>query len=179
MKIYGSREVRSVFGWALAILGISMASPAAAQNCSALKTISLESGKVVTAAIVPAGDFKMPAAFGPPPGVAAAPFEKLPAFCRVQANLRPSADSDIKVEIWLPLKGWNGKFVGIGNGVWAGSSELFRSMGDPLSRGYAVATTDTGHTGTGLTAEWAAGHPEKLVDFGYRAVHGMTIAAKR
>ena len=107
--------------------------------------------------------------FCPPPGVAAAGFKSLPAFCRVQATLTPSADSDIKVEVWLPATGWNGKFVGIGNGVWAGSISYFQ-LGDPLSRGYAVGATDTGHVGNGLTADFAVGHPEKLVDFGHRAV---------
>ncbi|MBS1240363.1 MAG: Tannase and feruloyl esterase, partial [Proteobacteria bacterium] len=70
-----------------------------------------------------------------------------------------------------------GKFVGIGNGIWAGQLS-YSQLGDPLSKGYAVATTDTGHTGSGLTAEWAVGHPEKLVDFGHRAVHLMTVTAK-
>jgi hypothetical protein len=61
--------------------------------------------------------------------------------------------------------------------VWAGTISYFE-LGGPLSRGYAVAATDTGHTGNGLTADWAVGHPEKLTDFGYRAVHDMTVAAK-
>jgi hypothetical protein len=95
----------------------------------------------------------------------------------VQATLTPS-DSDIKVEVWLPTSGWNGKFVGIGNGIWAGQLS-YSQLGDPLKRGYAVATTDTGHTGNGLTGEFAVGHPEKLVDFGHRAVHEMVVTAKR
>ncbi|MGX7894806.1 tannase/feruloyl esterase family alpha/beta hydrolase [Tsuneonella sp. HG222] len=152
--------------------------PAAAKDCSELAGMAVTDGKVTSATLVEAGKFAPPAApGGPPPGVAAAGFAKLPAFCRVQATLTPSSDSDIKVEVWLPASGWNGKYVGIGNGIWAGQLSLSQ-LGDPLSRGYAVATTDTGHTGNGLTAEWAIGHPEKLVDFGHRAVHGMTVAAK-
>ena len=77
----------------------------------------------------------------------------------------------------MPASGWNGKFVGIGNGVWAGTISYFE-LGAPLSRGYAVAATDTGHAGNGMSADWAVGHPEKLTDFGYRAVHDMTVAAK-
>ena len=96
----------------------------------------------------------------------------------MQATLTPTSDSDIKVEVWLPTSGWNGKFVGIGNGIWAGQLS-YSQLGDPLKRGYAVATTDTGHTGNGLTAEFAIGHPEKLVDFGHRAVHEMAVTAKR
>lgn len=155
------------------------ASPAMAKDCAEMAGLALPHGKVTAATVVPAGGFSLPPnPFGPPPGVAAATFKALPEFCRVQATLSPTPDSDIKVEIWLPAKGWNGKFVGIGNGIWAGSISFFE-MGRPIGQGYAVAATDTGHTGNGLTADFAVGHPEKLVDFGHRAVHEMTVAAKQ
>jgi hypothetical protein len=77
----------------------------------------------------------------------------------------------------MPTSGWNGKFVGVGNGVWAGSITYF-SMGEPLSMGYATAATDDGHQGNPLDASFLSGHPEKLVDFGHRAPHEMTVAAK-
>jgi hypothetical protein len=168
--------------WALAasaLMGsMALASPAAAKDCAQMAGQALPQGKVTAATLVPAGEFKLaPTAGGPPPGVAAAGFKTLPAFCRIEATLTPTPDSDIKVEVWMPASGWNGKFVGIGNGVWAGTISYFE-LGAPLSRGYAVAATDTGHTGNGLTADWAVGHPEKLTDFGYRAVHDMTVAAK-
>ncbi len=158
--------------------GVAMGSPAAAKDCAELAGAVLPQGKVTAATLVPAGGFQPPPSpFGPPPGVAASGFKGLPAFCRIQATLTPTPDSDIKVEVWLPATGWNGKLVGIGNGVWAGSISYFQ-LGEPLSRGYAVAATDTGHTGTGISGDFAVGHPEKLTDFGYRAVHGMTVAAK-
>lgn len=163
------------------LLGTAMAmaaSPAMAAQCADLAGIELASGTVTSAALVAPGAFEQPPApGGPPPGVANAAYADLPQFCRVQATLRPSADSDIKVEVWLPASGWNGRYVGIGNGIWAGQLS-YSQLADPLKRGYAVATTDTGHTGNGMTAEFAIGHPEKLVDFGYRAVHEMTVAAK-
>ena len=165
------------------VLGLGLAlglacGPAAAKDCAQLAGAALPQGAVTAATLVPAGGFQPPPSpFGPPPGVAASGFKSLPAFCRIEATLKPSPDSDIKVEVWLPASGWNGKLVGIGNGVWAGSIGYFQ-MGDPLSRGYAVAATDTGHTGNGLSGDFAVGHPEKLTDFGYRAVHGMTVAAK-
>jgi len=153
--------------------------PAAAAECEDLVGLALADGRVTSAAIVAPGAFQQPAApGGPPPGVLNAAYADLPEFCRVQATLTPSSDSDIKVEIWLPTSGWNGKYVGIGNGIWAGQLS-YSQLADPLSRGYAVATTDTGHSGNGLTAEFAVGHPEKLVDFGHRAVHEMTVTAKR
>jgi hypothetical protein len=164
----------------MALLGglLAMADPAAAKDCAQMAGQALPQGKVTAATLVPAGQFRLaPTAGGPPPGVVAGGFASLPAFCRIEATLTPTPDSDIKVEVWMPASGWNGKFVGIGNGVWAGSISYFQ-LGEPLSRGYAVAATDTGHVGNGLTADWAVGHPEKLTDFGYRAVHGMTVAAK-
>jgi len=160
----------AVVGWAV---------PAAAAECGDIARMTLPNGKITAAEVVAPGAFVQPQApGGPPPGVGGGAYADLPEFCRVQATLTPSSDSDIKVEVWLPTSGWNGKFVGIGNGIWAGQLS-YSQLGDPLKRGYAVATTDTGHTGNGLTAEWAIGHPEKLVDFGYRAVHEMVVTARR
>jgi feruloyl esterase len=99
-----------------------------------------------------------------------------PGVCRVAATLRPSSDSDIKIEVWLPLANWNGKFQAVGNGAFNGTIPT-DAMTAALRRGYATAGTDTGHSGNG--AQWALGHPEKVVDFGWRAVHEMTAASKR
>jgi len=99
----------------------------------------------------------------------------LPPFCRVQLTLTPSTDSDIKSEVWLPLNGWNGKFQQVGNGAWAGSIQ-YGALAEALRRGYAASSTDAGHTGT--DASFAMGHPEKLKDFGYRAVHETAVQSK-
>lgn len=107
--------------------------------------------------------------FAPSGGAAIA---NLPPFCRVALTLTPSADSDIKSEVWLPLSGWNGKYLQVGNGAWGGSIN-YEALADGLRRGYAVASTDTGHTGT--DASFAMGHPEKLADFGYRSVHETAV----
>src|SRR4051812_120353 len=99
----------------------------------------------------------------------------VPAYCRVAATLRPSSDSDIKIEIWLPVATWNGKLEANGNGGWTGSINpaVLRAG---VKRGYASAMSDLGHEGSRAT--FALGHPEKLIDFGYRAAHEMTVAAK-
>jgi Tannase and feruloyl esterase len=102
-------------------------------------------------------------------------YRSLPAFCRVAMTLAPSADSDIKMELWIPAN-WNGKFQAVGNGAFNGSIS-YPAMASALARGYATGSTDTGHTGGG--ANWALGHPEKVVDFGWRAVHEMTVASKK
>jgi hypothetical protein len=89
-----------------------------------------------------------------------------------------AADSDIKFEVWLPPESaWNGKYQGIGNGGFAGSL-IYRSMDRSLKAGYAVSGTDTGHSGGPLDAAWALGHPEKIVDFGWRAIHETAVASK-
>jgi feruloyl esterase len=95
--------------------------------------------------------------------------------CRVAATLRPSPDSDIKIEVWMPVSGWNGKYQAVGNGGWSGAivtPALQRAVGD----GYAASSTDTGHSGG--SASFALGHPEKLIDYAYRSEHEMTVAAK-
>lgn len=171
-------RIKTLLGGATGAALMSWTAPAVAADCGELAQLALSDGKVTAASVVAPGAFQPPAApGGPPPGVAGGAYRDLPEFCRVQATLTPTSDSDIKVEVWLPTSGWNGKFVGIGNGIWAGQLSLSQ-LGDPLKRGYAVATTDTGHTGSGMTAEWAIGHPEKLVDFGHRAVHEMAVTAK-
>jgi feruloyl esterase len=98
----------------------------------------------------------------------------LPPHCRAAIVLRPSSDSHIEAEVWLPAQ-WNGKFQAVGNGGWAGSIS-YPAMARAIQEGYATASTDTGHKGG--SSAFAIGHPEKLIDFGYRAVHEMTVQAK-
>ena len=153
--------------------------PVAAASCDSIAALALPDGKITSASLVAAGAFTLPGGGGPmmggPGGMAV--FKSAPAFCRVTATLTPTPDSDIKIEVWMPAENWNGKLVGIGNGVWAGSIG-YSAMAEPLARGYATVATDTGHVGAGMDAKFAVGHKEKLVDFGYRAVHEMTVKAK-
>jgi feruloyl esterase len=149
----------------------------AATSCESLSSMTLPNATIALAQSVAAGSFTVPGGRG---GRGAAQQEealkKLPAFCRVAATLTPSTDSDIKIEVWLPTTNWNGKFQAVGNGGWTGSI-AYPAMMEALSRGYATSSTDTGHTGG--SASFAVGHPEKVVDFGYRSVHEMTLAAKK
>ena len=86
------------------------------------------------------------------------PYANLPAFCRVTATIKPSSDSDIKIEIWLPATGWNNKFEADGNGAWTGSIAQ-NTLAAGVALGYATSMTDTGHEGG--SASFALGHPEK------------------
>jgi feruloyl esterase len=145
--------------------------PAGAQACARLAALALPGVTITDAQTVEAGGFV-------PPGSAeaGAAFRSLPSFCRIAATLKPSSDSDIKVEVWMPAAGWNGKFQAVGNGAFNGNVN-HAAMAAALVRGYAASSTDTGHTGGG--ASWALGHPEKVVDFGWRAIHEMTKASKQ
>jgi len=105
------------------------------------------------------------------------PIDKLPAFCRLAGVIRPSTDSDIRFEVWLPASDWNGKFLSVGNGGFAGSINYF-ALADDLRRGFATAATDTGHESDAEDASWAFRHPEKVIDFGYRALHATAENAK-
>ena len=154
----------------LLALFIPVQTLSAAGSCADLSMLALPNATITRAEAVPAGPFALPgAAEGENARV-------LPAFCRVAATLRPSSDSDIKIEVWLPASNWNGKFQAVGNGAFNGNI-AYPAMMTALNRGYATSSTDTGHTGGG--AAWAAGHPEKVIDFGWRAVHEMTVAAKK
>ena len=104
-------------------------------------------------------------------------YKSLPAFCRVDVTANPTSDSEIKIALWMPLSGWNGKFQGLGNGGFAGLID-YQQIGAAMKLGYAAAATDTGHAGSPIDATWAAGHPEKVIDFGYRGVHEMTRVSK-
>lgn len=101
-----------------------------------------------------------------------------PAYCRISGASHPTADSDIRFQVWIP-DGWNGRYLQVGNGGFAGAiPEAALAMG--VSQGYAVAGTDDGHQTTINTdASWALGHREKQIDFGYRALKETTEAAKR
>lgn len=152
----------------LMILAASAANFARAADCAALAKANLPNTTITTSESLPAG------AFTPPFG---RPIEKLPAFCRVAGSIHPSRDSDIRFEVWLPSSGWNRKFLGVGNGGFAGSINYF-ALADNLKRGYATAATDTGHEGATEDATWAYLHPEKVVDFGYRGLHVTAEDAK-
>ena len=142
-------------------------------SCAALKNLTFGDATVVESTAVPAGTLKVSEAVTIP---------NLPPFCRVQGVSRPSADSDIRFEVWLPEPGtWNRKFLSTGEGGFAGQLNYQRAgldsaMDENLRRGYVTASTDTGHLAS--DPWWAIGHPEKITDYLYRAKHVTTVAAK-
>jgi feruloyl esterase len=147
--------------------------PTRSTTCESLAALALPNTTITAAQSI------APGAFAPPNagrgGRGGNVYAAVPAFCRVAATLAPTTDSDIKIEVWLPEAGWNGRFQAVGNGGWAGSIS-YSQLAAAVTGGSAGASTDTGHTGG--SGQFAVGHPEKLIDFGYRAVHEMTVKAK-
>jgi hypothetical protein len=139
-----------------------------AASCEQLSAVSIPHTAITTAQVAKAGNF-MPD-YG-------APMADMPAFCRVAGVISPSSDSTIHFEVWMPVEGWNQKFLGAGNGGYAGSI-AFNQMGGYLKRGYATAGSDAGHEAEAVDASWAFHHPEKVIDFGYRAVHETAMMSK-
>ncbi|MGO9589216.1 MAG: tannase/feruloyl esterase family alpha/beta hydrolase, partial [Candidatus Acidiferrales bacterium] len=160
--------------WLPICFAVLMLFPCAAlaqTSCEKLADVTLTNATVTSATSVAAGSYKPPAGPGLP-----APSSPLPAFCRVVGAAKPTSDSDIRFEVWLPVSGWNGKYEQVGNGGFAGTIP-FSALAASLLQGYATAGTDDGHM-AGPGAKWAIGHPEKVKDFGYRAVHETSVQAK-
>jgi tannase/feruloyl esterase len=140
----------------------------AAQSCESLASLSL-ARVVIHSAVVDESPLRDPARPDAPPVT-------IPKRCIVKGVAKPTLDSEIKFEVWMPVQGWNGKYRQAGNGGWAGSIPV-QALGQAVRLGYATAATDDGHEG-GSSASWAIGHPEKLIDFGHRAVHQTSVQAK-
>jgi hypothetical protein len=162
---------------ALSALILAGCSRAQAATCDDLAQTRLEHVTIVSAKVVSAGTFRLPGGRRAAPPEFFVAFDSLPAFCRVQAVSRPSRDSHIGIEVWLPLAGWNERYLGAGNGGYGGSFNYYR-LGEGLNDGYVVSSTDTGHRGAASDRSWAEGNPEKQLDFDYRAVHETATTAK-
>ena len=175
-----------------------VSSPAfAAASCDSLiqlhepnVTITVATMTDSTASVIPPGGGGLGGpGGGPAPAPAAAPARPPAAagpavpFCRVAGFVAPTRDSHIAFEVWLPATGsWNHKLQAVGNGGLSGAIN-YRAMLPGFARGYATLTTDLGHTNTPAgaveDATWAMGHPEKTIDYAYRAAHVTTLAAKK
>ena len=102
--------------------------------------------------------------------------------CEIAVVSRPTSDSVIHFTLWMPPKeDWNLKYLQLGSGGWGGGIQTSELIG-PIAQGYAVAATDDGHQNqdmvSSVTPTWALGHPEKVIDFGYRALHETATLSK-
>jgi feruloyl esterase len=152
----------------LVLLLTTCASSLLAADCGSLKPLKLENTTITLAEPVTSGTLTV---------IDSRPlFTGLPPFCRVTGVLHPTSDSAIRFEIWLPAQNWNGRLLGAGNGGFAGSIG-YDELSAYLKRNFAVAGSDAGHQGNATDATWAYGHPEKVKDFGWRAVHLTRLRA--
>jgi len=135
---------------AVVLTSVFAAAVGRAGDCAALATHQLPRVRITAAQLTPAQ-------------------ADIPEFCRVQGEAQPTADSQIGFEVWLPASGWNGRYYQLGNGGFAGNIHQ-SALAAELRRGNAVAATDTGHRANAFDASWALGHPEKIVDYGYRSL---------
>jgi feruloyl esterase len=161
-----SNQLRAFLVLCVALL--FLAAPAYSATCESLSSAKLSNGSVTSAAPVAAG------ALAQAGGRGGAALSDVPAFCRVAATLTPTKDSDIKIEVWLPMAGWNGKLQAVGNGAWNGNIDT-NALAGAVRRGYAGTSTDTGHQGG--AGPWMQ-NPEKVTDWAYRSVHETAVAAK-
>lgn len=148
------------------------ASATTAESCASLTTLTLPNSRITAAESVGIHGFSRATPGG---RMAGQPFRNSTAMCRVAVTVAPSPDSDIKIEVWLPTTGWNGKFQAVGNGSWGGTIN-YPAMDEALKNGYATSSTDMGHAGE--SAAFALGHPEKLSDYAFRSQHEMALKAK-
>lgn len=145
------------------------AHPASAATCESLSGLALPNASVTTAQSITSGSFTPPNSSTPLTG--------LPAFCRIAVTSTPTADSLIKLEVWIPAgAAWNGKYEQLGCGGFCGSIS-YTGLAEAIRRGYASAATDDGNQAGGL-ATFVLGHPERIIDFGYRALKETTDKAK-
>ena len=169
------QSVRLLIALALAMPLLAFNAPANAEQeaepCASLTALQLPETAITSATLVSSGDATaLKLTSGP----------VLPDFCRVVAHVRSSPDSDIGIEVWLPVAGWTGVFHGNGNGGFAGDLQSgYNSMASGLQRGFATATTDTGTApATPLDGNPLVGHPRKWKDWGRLATHVMTVTGK-
>src|SRR5579862_9730709 len=138
---------RMVIGKYLLAALIGCAGTLAAATCDSLKSLQIPHTTVTLAESVAAGEFTLPP--GSPagfPGARPPNFKDLPAFCRIAATATPTSDSEIKIEVWMPASGWNGKLRGTGNGGLGGNMS-YGGLAGAMHGGFAVAAENTGHDG--------------------------------
>ena len=167
--------------------------PAMATPCTNLASLQLNDTMITSATDITGGTFT-------PPG-SSTPITGLPAFCRVTANLIPTSDSTIRIEIWLPETTWNGRFLGTGGGGFQGIIS-YASLASGIQAGFAATNSDLGTGSSGCNPLFCGssgnmgnpleiafgdpaapttglfGHPERIKDFGFRAIHLMTVRGK-
>jgi feruloyl esterase len=151
---------------ALPSSGGAQATDNRAGACRALSTLQIPGVEILGATPIAAGEYKSPDGES----------YDVPAMCRVYGAARPAPESRIHFELWLPARRWNGRYYQLGTGGFGGRIH-HPSLAAEVRRGNAVASMDTGHSGSQFDASWARGHPERIIDYGYRSIGATSGAA--
>jgi hypothetical protein len=146
-----------------------------ASTCAELAALKLPYTSITSAQVTGAGAFQLPSDGPRVDSSFFTAFKTLAAFCRVRAVIRPVADSHIEFEVWLPIAGWNGRYIAAGNGSYSGSINYYR-LAEAIQDGAVGSATDVGHKDA--DQQWWVGHPERVHDFDYRAIHETAIQAR-
>ncbi|HET6971249.1 MAG TPA: tannase/feruloyl esterase family alpha/beta hydrolase [Phenylobacterium sp.] len=174
MSRVNQTPTRTLLGLAAAAALLAAAAPgqARAADCASLAHLALPHAQIILATPVTGGAFQDDTRL---PDGEVHVFRDLPAFCRVRGVSRPTADSEIEFEVWLPQAGWTRRLHMVGNGGYS-SNLYYAQMAQRLRTGDVAVATNTGHRGKDLA--FGIGHPEKIADFAHRAVHESAVAAK-
>jgi feruloyl esterase len=165
-SVFALAAAAAVFATAPSAASLAPPPAITGAQCAALTNTALPDTTIESAAEVTGPSFT-------PPGSQA--LNNLPAFCRVVAVTKPA----VRFEVWLPMTTWNGKFQGVGNGGTAGVIS-YGALAAGIRRGYATASTDTGHVSKdSADSSWALGRPDLVADFGHRGLHVMTENGKK
>ncbi len=172
--------MRPIYVLAAALSALIVGKTASAAPCEGVRSVRIAHTTIAAATIVRAGAF-VPylASYADP--IPSNAFVSLPEFCRVEGTIARTADSHAEFEVWLPTNGWNGRYMGIGNGGSGGFINYFAanvSLAWALRNGFAASSTDTGHQAANDDFSFAQGHREQRIDYHYRAIHDTALAAK-
>lgn len=190
LKLAGTFGLASIAAISVFVSGSFVPSPVVAQNsgprvndpaCTALLGFK-QPGMIIESAALQPANAPVSGANGPSMtgqyGKGAA-VRGLPAFCRVKGSLHPEAGSDIKFEAWLPQSRWDGRYTGANSGGLAGAIN-YLDLAAAVRAGQATSGSDTGHAAdSAVDGRWARDNPQKIRDYGWRAVHLTTIAGKK
>jgi len=148
---------------------VAAAEPATAATCASLAGLELPDTMITSAESFNGGTYTAPDN---------EVFTNLPAFCRIAATLTPTSDSNIKIEVWMPASGWDGRYFGTGNGN-IGGVIVYGALASGVFFNVAVANTDMGTSPAATQGgRVLTGHPEKQIDYATRSTHLMTVRSK-
>jgi pimeloyl-ACP methyl ester carboxylesterase len=156
-----------------ALLVFAAPANATVTGCGAISAPEVPGAEVLSTTAVERYDHVVP-----PGPLTPEPITDIPPFCEVVVTLtHPGAGDEVRIEVWLPLTAWNGRFQGTGGGGYLAG--IFGGMLAPeVKRGYAAAATDAGVSMDPWNPGAWAGDEALLTNFASRSLHDLAVAGK-